>query len=158
MSGLPAAVAGKVPKQDFSGLFEVIANEAQPDEENPHGELLIVCGVFYRRYPPLFLCHLTDRSDQAVVGIGFPIEVMQGKPRELQCRFGLDNFQRVRPQGFLEKRCFAGDDPGEIILRFRGNPVFRDLHDIGIVFSPCWRRFNGAGGFFIVEGFEPPLF
>ena len=78
MSGLPAAVAGKVPKQDFSGLFEAIANEAQPDEEKPHGELLVVCGAFYRRYPPLFLCHLTDRSDQAVVGIGFPIEVMQG--------------------------------------------------------------------------------
>ncbi len=42
----------------------------------------------YRRHPSLFLCHLTDRSDQTVVGVGLAVDPMQGKPLELRSRFG----------------------------------------------------------------------
>ena len=78
----PCAVPGKVTEQNLARCFELITDEAEPDQEYPECELLVVCRPLRGADAFLLLAHPADGRDE--LGEGFDLVRFRHlrKPRE----------------------------------------------------------------------------
>ena len=78
----PCAVPGKVTEQNLARCFELITDEAEPDQEYPESELLIVRRPFFRTNAFLLIAHPADGGNELGVGFDLVRRWHLRKPRE----------------------------------------------------------------------------